>query len=174
MLVKDGKPFSFTILTNQGNDLRLKTALIIQQRLKAVGINVKVRVVEWASFLKNFIDKGDFEAIIMGWSIPPDPDLFDVWHSSKTGPRELNFIGFKNREVDQLIEEGRSTFDLKERKRCYFRIQDILAEEQPYTFLYVPDALPTVNARFRGIEPAPAGIMYNFIRWYVPKEEQLY
>jgi len=174
MLVKDGKPFSFTILTNQGNDLRLKTALIIQQRLKAVGINVKVRVVEWASFLKNFIDKGDFEAIIMGWSIPPDPDLFDVWHSSKTGPRELNFIGFKNREVDQLIEKGRSTFDLKERKRCYFRIQDILAEEQPYTFLYVPDALPTVNARFRGIEPAPAGIMYNFIRWYVPKEEQLY
>lgn len=173
-LIKDGKPFSFTILTNQGNDLRLKTALIIQQRLKAVGINVKIRVVEWASFLKNFIDKGDFEAIVMGWTIPPDPDLFDVWHSSKTGPKELNFVGFKNAEVDRLIEQGRSTFDLDERKRCYFRIQDILADEQPYTFLYVPDALPAVSARFHGIEPAPAGIMYNFIRWYVPKEEQIY
>ncbi|WP_243371365.1 peptide-binding protein [Geotalea sp. SG265] len=173
-LVKDGRPFSFTILTNQGNDLRLKTALIIQQRLKDVGIQVKIRVVEWASFLKNFIDKGDFEALVMGWTIPPDPDIFDVWHSSKTGPKELNFIGFKNSEVDRLIEQGRSTFDLAERKRCYFRIQEILADEQPYTFLYVPDALPAVSARFRGIEPAPAGIMYNFIKWYVPKEEQRY
>lgn len=173
ILLQNGKPFSFTILTNQGNDLRLKTSLIIQQRLKAVGIEVKIRVVEWASFLKNFIDKGDFEAIVMGWTIPPDPDLFDVWHSSKTGPKELNFVGYKNQEVDRLIEKGRGTFDPEERRRCYNRIQDILAEEQPYTFLYVPDALPVVSARFRGIEPAPAGIMHNFIKWYVPKEEQL-
>ena len=63
---------------------------------------------------------------------------------------------------------------METRKRCYFRFQEILAEEQPYTFLYVPDALPVVSARFRGIEPAPAGIMYNFIKWYVPKEEQKY
>jgi peptide/nickel transport system substrate-binding protein len=174
ILTKEGKPFSFTILTNQGNAERLKTALIIQQRLKAVGVEVKIRVVEWASFLKNFIDKGDFEAIILGWTIGQDPDLFDVWHSSKTGPKELNFIGFKNAEVDRLLEEGRGTFDMEKRRQAYWRIQEILAEEQPYTFLYVPDALPVVNARFRGIEPAPAGITYNFIKWYVPKEEQVY
>jgi peptide/nickel transport system substrate-binding protein len=173
ILAKDGKPFQFTILTNQGNDLRLKTAQIIQYRLKKIGIDVKIRVVEWASFLKNFIDKGNFEAIVMGWTIPPDPDLFDVWHSSKTGPKELNFVGYKNPEVDRLIVEGRGTFDQERRRRCYFRIQEILADEQPYTFLYVPDALPVVQARFRGIEPAPAGISYNFIRWYVPKGEQL-
>ncbi len=174
ILVKNGKPFSFTILTNQGNAERLKTALIIQQRLRAVGIEVKIRVVEWASFLKNFIDKGDFEAIILGWTVGQDPDLYDVWHSSKTGPKELNFIGFKNSEVDRLLEEGRSTFDIEKRRRAYWRMQDILAEEQPYTFLYVPEALPAVSARFRGIEPAPAGITYNFIKWYVPKGEQLY
>jgi peptide/nickel transport system substrate-binding protein len=174
ILVKDGKPFSFTILTNQGNPERLKTALIIQQRLRVIGIEVKIRVVEWASFLKNFIDKGDFQATILGWSIGQDPDLFDVWHSSKTGPKELNFIGFKNNEVDRLLDEGRSTFDLEKRRRAYWRFQDILADEQPYTFLYVPDALPTVSARIRGIEPAPAGIMYNLIKWYVPKEEQIY
>ncbi|RII27722.1 MAG: peptide-binding protein [Geobacter sp.] len=174
ILVKDGKSFSFTILTNQGNDERLKTALIIQQRLKAVGIEVKIRTIEWASFLKNFIDKGDFQAVILGWTIGQDPDLYDVWHSSKTGPRELNFVGYKNAEMDRLIEKGRGTFDLEERRRCYYRIQEILAEDQPYTFLYVPDALPVVSARFRGIKPAPAGIMYNFIKWYVPKGEQLY
>uniref|UniRef100_A0A831XF04 Peptide-binding protein n=1 Tax=Geobacter metallireducens TaxID=28232 RepID=A0A831XF04_GEOME len=174
ILMKDGKPFSFTILTNQGNDQRLKTAQIIQRRLAKVGIDVKIRVLEWASLLTNFIDKRNFDALIMGWTIPQDPDIFDVWHSSKTGPKELNFIGFSNAEVDRLIEEGRRTFDQEKRKRCYWQIQEILAREQPYTFLYVPDALPAVNARFRGIEPAPAGIMHNIIRWYVPKEEQVH
>ena len=174
ILMKDGKPFTFTILTNQGNDLRLRTAQVVQYRLRKIGIDVRIRVVEWASFLSHFIDKGNFEAIILGWSIGQDPDQFDIWHSSKTGPKELNFIGYKNPEVDRLLEEGRGTFDQEKRQRAYWRFQEILAIDQPYTFLYVPDALPAVSARFHGIEPAPAGIMYNFIKWYVPKEEQLY
>ena len=173
ILVKDGKPFQFTILTNQGNAERLKTAQIIQRRLKKIGIDVKIRVIEWASFLSQFIDKGNFEAVLLGWTIGQDPDLFDIWHSSKTNPKELNFIGFRNDEVDRLLVDGRSTFDQEKRKECYWRFQEILAEEQPYTFLYVPDSLPVVSARFRGIEPAPAGIMYNMIKWYVPKEEQI-
>jgi peptide/nickel transport system substrate-binding protein len=174
VLVKDGQPFRFTVLTNQGNEQRLKTAQIIQQRLRAVGIDVKIRVLEWSSFITHFIDKRNFEAVILAWNIIQDPDLYDIWHSTKTGPKELNFINFKNAEVDRLLEEGRRTFDREKRKRCYYRIQEILAEEQPYTFLYVPDSLPAVSARFRGIEPAPAGISYNFIRWYVPKQEQIY
>jgi peptide/nickel transport system substrate-binding protein len=60
ILEKDGKPFEFTILTNQGNDLRVRTAEIIQRRLKDVGILVKIRTVEWAAFIKEFIDKGRF------------------------------------------------------------------------------------------------------------------
>ena len=173
ILVKDGKQFQFTILTNQGNAERLKAAQIIQRRLKKIGIDVKIRVIEWASFLSQFIDKGNFEAVILGWTIGQDPDLFDIWHSSKTNPKELNFIGFRNDEVDRLLVDGRGTFDQGKRKKRYWRFQEILAEEQPYTFLYVPDALPVVSARFRGIEPAPAGIMYNLIKWYVPKEEQI-
>lgn len=174
ILVKDGKPFSFTILTNQGNQQRLLTAQIVQQRLRFVGIDVKIRIVEWASFLKEFVDKGNFEVVMLGWSTSQDPDMFDIWHSSKTNPHEFNFIGYKNPEVDRLLVEGRSTFDIEKRKRAYFRIQEILADEQPYTFLYVPDALPVVSSRIRGIEPAPAGIGYNQIRWFVPKAEQIY
>lgn len=173
ILVKDGKRLSFTIMTNQ-NDERVKCALIIQQRLKVVGIEVKVRVMEWASFITNFIDTGRFEAVLLGWTVSQDPDIYDIWHSSKTEPKELNFIRFKNAEVDRLLDEGRSTFDIEKRRACYYRIQEILAYEQPYTFLFVPDALPVVSARFRGIEPAPAGIMHNLIKWYVPKAEQVH
>jgi len=173
-LQKDGKPLRFTILTNQGNQQRLMTAQIIQQRLKQVGIDVRIRVVEWAAFLKEFIDKGNFEVVLLAWLTSQDPDMYDIWHSSKTKPGELNFIGYSNPEVDRLLEEGRSTFDIEKRKQAYYRIQDILAEEQPYTFLYVPDALPVVSSRIRGIEPAPAGIGHNLIKWYVPRMEQRY
>jgi len=174
ILERNGQPFSFTIVTNQGNDLRVKTGEIIQRRFKEVGVDVKLRVIEWASFLKEFINPGNFDATILGWSGGPEPDQYNIWHSSKTGPRELNFIRFKNAEVDDLLERGRRTFDQDQRKKIYDRFQEILAEEQPYTFLYVGESLPAVARRFRGIEPAPAGIRYNFIKWYVPKSEQKY
>jgi peptide/nickel transport system substrate-binding protein len=174
VLDKDGQSFAFTIVTNQGNDLRSKSAEIIQRRLKEVGISVEIRVIEWATFLKEFIFPGNFDATILGWSGGPEPDQYNIWHSSKTAPRELNFVKYKNDEVDALLEEGRRTFDQAERKRIYDRFQEILAEEQPYTFLYVGKALPAVARRFRGIDPAPAGITHNFREWWVAQSEQKY
>jgi peptide/nickel transport system substrate-binding protein len=174
ILEKDGKPFAFTILTNQGNEIRARAAEIIQRRLKDVGIEVKIRIVEWAAFIKEFINKGRFEAVLLGWTTGQDPDLYDIWHSSKTKEGELNFIHYNNPEVDRLLQEGRHTFDREKRKQAYFRLQELIAEDQPYTFLFVPDALPAISKRFRGVEPAPAGIDYNFHQWYVPQAEQKY
>ncbi|MCW8892310.1 MAG: peptide-binding protein [Deltaproteobacteria bacterium] len=174
ILDKDGAELAFTIVTNQGNDLRSKTGEIIQRRFKEIGVDVNLRIIEWATFLKEFINPGNFDATILGWTGGPEPDQYNIWRSSKTGPRELNFIGFKNAEVDQLLEEGRRIFDLQQRKVYYDRFQAILAEEQPYTFLYIGEALPAVSRRFRGVEPAPAGIRYNFNHWFVPKAEQKY
>lgn len=174
ILDKDGRPFEFTVLLNWGNTSRLKTAEIIQWRLRKVGIKMKIRVLEWAAFINEYIDKRRFEAVILGWSTGVDPDQYDIWHSSKTGPKELNFISYRNPEVDELLVRARRTFDRDKRRKFYFRFQEILAEDQPYTFLYVPYALPVIHGRFRGIEPAPAGITYNFIRWWVPKELQKY
>lgn len=171
---KNGRSFEFEIITNQGNEVRAKCAEIIQRRLADIGVKAKIRIIEWAAFVNDFINKRRFDTTILGWTVTLDPDLYDVWHSSKTKPGELNFVSYKNEEVDELLEKGRSTFDQEARKQYYYRIQEILAEEQPYTFLYVPDSLPIISARFRGIEPAPLGIGYNFIKWYVPKDEQRY
>jgi len=168
ILKKDGRPFHFTILTNQGNGERIRVSEIIQQNFKKVGIDAKIRVMEWQAFLEQ-IDKRSFDAIILGWSMSRDPDLYDIWHSSKTGKGEYNFIGYNNPEVDRLLVQGRRVFGVEKRKKIYYRIHEILADEQPYAFLYVPDATPIVHKRFKGIEPAPLGIMYNFNQWYVPK-----
>ncbi|MBI3596028.1 MAG: peptide-binding protein [Nitrospirae bacterium] len=172
ILDKDGKPFQFTILTNQGNDERRKTAEIIQQNLRKIGIQVEVRVLEWQAFLHQFIDKKKFEAIILGWSLGRDPDAYDIWHSSKTKEGEFNFVSYNNPEVDQLLLAGRNTCDQDQRKKIYNKIHALIAEDQPYTFLYYPDALPVLHKRFKGISPSPIGIWYNFpTDWYVPKNK---
>jgi peptide/nickel transport system substrate-binding protein len=172
VLDKDGRPFRFTILTNMGNTLRMNTATIIQWKLAKIGIKVDIKVLEWSTFVNEFIDKRRFEAVILGWSISPDPDQYDIWYSKKTKEKEFNFVSYSDPEVDALLEKGRRTYNIEERKKDYFRIQEILAEDLPYIFLYVPDATPIVHARFKGIKPSPIGITYNLPKWYVPKQLQ--
>ncbi|MBI4227216.1 MAG: peptide-binding protein [Candidatus Omnitrophica bacterium] len=172
-LDRDGRPFAFTILTNQ-NLTRELTAQIIQQRLKAIGIRVQVRVVEWSSLLAHFIHPRRFEAILMGWGLSPEPDPYDIWHSSKTKPGEFNFIGYANPVVDRLLEDGRQTFDQTQRAAIYHELQRILYHEQPVCFLYVADALPIIHRRIRNIEVTPAGFQHNLVEWYVPRHEHRY
>ncbi|MGO9613760.1 MAG: peptide-binding protein [Dissulfurispiraceae bacterium] len=168
---KNGKILSFTVLVNQGNEARLKTAQILKEQLKRVGIDMNIKVLEWQAMLHEFIDKKRFEAVIMGWALSRDPDIYDIWHSSKTKEGEFNFLSYKNEEIDRLLIQGRQTFDTAKRKKIYHRIHEILAAEQPCAFLYVPDALPVLQKRFKGVEQAPIGIWYDFIHWYVPKNK---
>lgn len=174
ILDRDGKPLAFTILTNQGNEQRILAATVIQYQLKAVGIDVRIRTVEWAAFIHEFVNKGRFDTVMLGWTITQDPDIYAVWHSSQAHDGGLNFTRFVNAELDSLLVRARSTPDRQERTQLYRRIQELLDEEQPYCFLFVPYSLPIVQRRFHGIKPALAGIMYNFEDWWVPAREQRY
>lgn len=171
LLYKEGRPFRFTVLVNQANDVRIKTAQIMKENLRKIGIDMNIKVLEWQAMLHEFIDKKRFEAVIMGWALSRDPDVYDIWHSSKIKEGEFNFISYKNDDVDRLLLEGRRTFDFEKRKRIYHEIHRILAEEQPVTFLFVADALPVLHKRFKGVEKAPLGIWYDLIHWYVPKNK---
>jgi peptide/nickel transport system substrate-binding protein len=167
-LVKNGQRFKFDLLLAQGSDEGRKVAEIIQSSFKDIGVQVEIRVIEWAALLKEYIKKRNFEAVILAWGVTPDPDQYDIWHSSKTSPDELNRIGYANAEVDDLLEKGRGTCVEADRKKYYDRLQEVLAEDQPIVFLYFRDGLPVVSSRIRGIVPAPIGINYNFNEWYVP------
>ncbi|MBM4441998.1 MAG: peptide-binding protein, partial [Candidatus Rokubacteria bacterium] len=174
ILVKDGRPFAFEILTNQGNDERKKVAEVVQAALRDIGIDVEIRMVEWATLLKEHVRKRNYDALVLGWGLGRDPDVFSLFHSSKTRPEDFNITSYANPEVDELLERGRSTCIQAERARFYHRVHEILADEVPVLFLYARDALPVVTSRMRGVEPAPAGIQYNFHEWYVPRELQRY
>lgn len=171
-LQKDGRRFSFTVLVNQGNKERETVLLILQEQWKKLGIDIKIRTVEWATFINEFVLKGQYDAVILAWNILEDPDIYDVWHSSAIRQNGLNFVHFRNAEADVLLEKGRSTADRAERKAYYDRLQEILHEEQPYLFLYVPYALPMVQKRFQGVEPAISGITHNMEKWWLPMQLQ--
>lgn len=173
-LEKDGRKLAFTILTNQGNKLRQLSAEIIQSQLKKIGIKADIRVLEWSTFVHQFIDKKNFEAVILGWSLSRDPDQYAIWNSKQTGDGQYNFISYKNSEIDRLLDEGRRTFDQKKRETIYHDVHRILAEDLPYIFLYYPESLPVVHKRFHGPEVAPAGLGWNFFKWWSAKEDQKY
>ncbi len=174
ILDKDGKRLSFTILTNNGNTQRANAATIIQQRLKDIGIEVRIRLVEWSAFIGNFIDKRNFDAVILGWSLSPEPDQYSIWHSSQTGKRQFNFLSYSNPKVDRALVEARRTFNESKRKQLYDVMQEEIYKDVPMVFLYAPYSLPVYAKRIHGIKPAPAGIGYNSEHWFVPKSEQKY
>jgi peptide/nickel transport system substrate-binding protein len=170
ILDRDGKPLAFEILTNQ-NKQREMTAVLVQRRLKEIGIDVKIRVLEWASFIGRFIKTGEFDAVLLGWSLSLDPDQYGIWHSSQQAPGQFNFIGYNNPEVDKLLEQGRLELDSDKRAKIYHEFSRILLEDSPVVYLYAGYGLPAIHKRIKGIDnPAPpAGIGHNSHEWFIPE-----
>ena len=140
------------------------------RRLKDVGIDVKIRVIEWASFVNQFIKTSDFDAVILGWSLSLDPDQYNIWHSSQQKPGQFNFIGYSNKEVDQLLEEGRTELNPDKREKIYHAFSKILLRESPIVYLYAGYGLTAMSKRIKGVESPtpPAGIAYNSYEWFIP------
>lgn len=170
ILDKDGKPLAFEMLTNQ-NKQREMSAVLIQRRLKEIGIDAKIRVLEWASFVGRFIKTGEFDAVVLGWSLSLDPDQYSIWHSSQQAPGQFNFIGYSNPQVDKLLEQGRLELDTEKRMKIYHEFARLLQEDSPIVYLYAGYGLPAIHKRIKGIDnPAPpAGIGHNSHEWYIPQ-----
>ncbi|HQQ34130.1 MAG TPA: peptide-binding protein [Methylophilus sp.] len=169
-LDKDGKPFRFEIITNNGNKEREKAAIFIQRRLKSVGIDVSIRSIEWASFISRFIKTGDFDVVILGWGLGLDPDQFNIWHSSQQAPGQFNFIGYNNPAVDKLLEQGRTELNPEKRMRIYHEFAEVLLEDSPVVYLSAGYGLTAMHKRIQGIiDPIPpAGVGYDSHKWYIP------
>jgi peptide/nickel transport system substrate-binding protein len=174
LLARNGKPFKFTLITNQGNVSRERIATIVQQQYQQIGIQVDVQIVEWTTFLSQYVDPKKFDAVILGWTLSPEPDCYQIFHSSQTGEHQYNFVSYKNKTVDALLVEGRRTLDPAKRKLIYQRLHQVLYDDQPYTFLYVPEAMPAIHKRFKGYTVNDNGIATRPEKWYVPTNQQKY
>lgn len=158
ILQKDGQRFSFTLITNNGNEIRRDIATLTQDGLRRIGIELKVELYEWAVFLKNHINKGDFDAMVLGWSLGNSYDQFQIWHSSQRNPEQLNVVGYENPEADRLLDEIRQEYNRDNIIRMAGELQRVIFEDQPYLFLYVPEGTSVMwkNA-YRIRRPGPDG-----------------
>jgi len=125
------------------------------------------------------VDKADFDALILGWSMGIEPDLYQIWHSSQTNPYQLNFVGFKNPEADDLIIKIRQEYNHDSQVAYCRLLHEIIAKEQPYTFLYVSKWTAILDKRiiikevdsqdntaYRKITPTKTGnFTFYFNKW---------
>jgi ABC-type transport system substrate-binding protein len=178
-LEKDGKRLQFTLITNQGNNIRRAILSVAQDSWRKIGVDVRTDVLEWAVFIQERVNKLDFDALILGWSMGIEPDLYQIWHSSQVQPNQLNFVGFQNEKADDLIIKVRQEYNHDKQVQYCHRLHEIIAEEQPYTFLYVgkwtavldkriviKDVDRDGTVRYSRIKPTKTGnYTFYFNRW---------
>lgn len=167
-------PFEFTILTNVGNEKRKQIGLIMTEELRKVGIKANLQTMEWSVYLDNVRDH-KFDAIILGWVFSiTGPDPYQVWHSSQAKSRGSNSISFSHPRVDELVELNRREFDPEKRIEYIREFQEILHEEQPYTFLVIEKNNLSYHRRFSGVEIYPFRPGYDLREWWAPNQYHRY
>jgi peptide/nickel transport system substrate-binding protein len=157
ILEKDGRKFSFTMLQVANHPTQMRMFPLLKESFGAAGIEMKIQSLEWSVYLER-LENRTYDACSLGWSTNFDPDPYQVWHSQGIAPPGSNHIGYANKELDALIEELRATFDMPRRIAVARRIERIIHEDQPYTFLYAPYTLAAVSARYGNVRLFPGGL----------------
>jgi peptide/nickel transport system substrate-binding protein len=173
ILDKDGKEFEFALLIVEGDDISRECALLIQQQLLDVGIRMTVKPILFSIMYEKFLLTKKFDAALLN-IISDEPDKNYLWWHSSQIDYGFNVFSYKNKRVDELLDGGRTTLDLKERRRIYHQFQREIYNDPPGIFLFWRNYLIGIHKRFRGVSLSPAGIFNNINEWYVPKEEQRY
>ena len=163
-LAKDGKLFEFSLITNQGNVYREAVMIIAQNSWSKLGIKVAADRVEWSVFLEKHVDAGNFDAVVLGWQMGIEPDLYQIWHSSQCGDYQLNFVAYKNEKADDLIIKIRQEYDKEKQVEYCHQLHRIIYEDQPYTFLYVGKWTALLDKKIVIKEGKPGGVVVKKIK----------
>ena len=169
LLRQNGKTFSFELLSNEGNATRRDVSTIVQQYLRAVGIDVRVVQLEWGTFLGRIDEPPwDYDAFVIGQTLDADPDPSLNWHS-----RSINLggndVAFQDPRVDDLLDRSARLLDRDERAAALKEVWRILAEEQPYTFLYYPQQFAALKSDVRGFVHHPQRPTYGASKWWLDR-----
>jgi peptide/nickel transport system substrate-binding protein len=153
---RDGVPFRFELLIPAtAQNLPDQLAAWQQQSWAEIGVATKITKLEWQAFRERR-NAGNFQSASFTLNLTPDPDQFDLYHSSAVDGG-YNFGALDDPEIDRLLELGRETFDVAERRRIYSKLQRRLAETEPVTVLF-HFATPMMHTRgLQGIVTSPVG-----------------
>jgi ABC-type transport system substrate-binding protein len=132
VLDRNGSKFEFTLLFSSPESEKYLTTY--QEDLVKAGIVCNLKKVDWTTFTK-LLDDRKFEAVILAWTSQIDPDLYQIWHSNSISGNGSNFVSYKNKEVDNLIEQVRKEFDRKKRIVLTQKLAKLIMNDHPYSFL---------------------------------------
>lgn len=143
----------------------------IAQDWEAVGIHAVPTPVSFVSLMSDFLLPRNYDAALITLDIPGDPDQYWLWHSTQSEQGGFNYAGWKNDEVDELLQQARAITDENERRTLYWRFQEIFAEEAPSLLLYYPVYTYGVNERVHNVQIGPlnqpADRFDSFANWYM-------
>jgi len=162
LLAQAGYPngFSFTFRTSTDAEANSR-AQVVQAMLKQVGVNMSIQSNEMATFFAD-IGKGNFQMYSLTRNGIQDPDFYYVLFYSKNLPPEGQNRGFyQNPRIDQLLLQGRSTFDRTKRKPLYDEVQKIVADDLPYISLYLQTNVAVMRSNVDGYVQYPAGFLLS-------------
>jgi peptide/nickel transport system substrate-binding protein len=159
-----GKRLHLVMKTSTEETSRL-LAVIMQQQLHGIGVDLEVRTYEFATFYADVVN-GAFQIYTLRWvgGANQDPEIFEyIFHSKSFAPRRANRSYYSNPQVDAWIEQARGELDQGKRKQIYARIQQQVLQDLPSLNLWSLDNVIVHTARVGNIHVDPAG-NYDFLR----------
>lgn len=145
-------PFRLRYFYHAANQTAEEAGILLQKAAKKAGIEIIPEAMEIKALLTAYRQR-DYDLIYLKWTVPSGlDDLRQTWHSSGNVAGGSNRTGFGNAASDQIIDKIRVSYSPKIRKELYFRIQEIIYQEQPYIFLYTPLERMAIHKRFK-MEP---------------------
>jgi len=155
---RNGTPFRFKLLVFAGGDDHVQFSQVAQDDLRRLGIEMTIERLDWQALLSR-LRSGDFQAAMSGFIPGPDADsLYGLLHSSQIDGGQ-NYAAFRDPDTDAWFLAARRTLDDTARQALYRRIENRIATEQPYAFLFAPAVIAGVSARFEGAKASPQGIL---------------
>ena len=155
----EGHQVEFSIVTSAGSRSRERMATMIQQDLGALGIFVNVVTLDFPSLIQRISEDFNYEAALLGLvNVELDPNSqMNVWLSSSEehqwNPNQKTPATAWEAEIDRLMRAQASTLNDQARKRSFDRVQEIVAEQQPFIYLLNKNALVAVSPLLKGAQP---------------------
>jgi len=163
IIEKDNLEFSFKFFIGSGNPRRNYAATVIKNNLKAVGIDATIETMEMSAFINKLFEH-EMDAYMAGWTVPMPIDLQPYWHSNfEKSP--FNLSGFNNSEVDKILNALEKEKAHEEKVILYKKIQELLHDSEPVTFLYWMDVKTAYNSRIENITINPLGAIQYCWEW---------
>ena len=162
---KGGVKMEWELRTNAGNAVRETLITVLADQWKQIGANVATKPVQFPQLVTQLSQTRDFEMILLGISENADPDQTQYYKSTSIGNGALNGSGYKNPEIDSLLDEGVQTVDRNKRKDVYAKIQDILMQDLPTPLVTYPKGLWGISKRVQNFGVGPWN-QYGARPWY--------